>query len=58
MSSAEIWGTIVGIVSVAGLLLEYLTRRSPSQQIAEHLAKHDDEIAALQNTINHWKNSP
>ena len=58
MSSAEIWGAIVGIVSVVGLLLEYLTHRSPSQQIAEHLAKHDDEIAALQTTIDHWKNSP
>ena len=58
MSSSEIWGAVVEIVSVAGLLLEYLTHRSPSQQITDRLDKHDDEIAALQNTINHWKNSP
>ena len=58
MSSAEIWGAIVGVVSVFGLLLDYLSRRSPSKQVADHLAKHDNEIAALQNTINHWKNSP
>lgn len=58
MSSAEIWGAIVGVVSVTGLLLEYLSRRSPSKQITEHLAKHDREIAALQATIAHWKNSP
>ena len=58
MTSVEVWGIVAGLVSIAGLLFEYLRNRTPSQQVNDQIEAHGNRITALENALAHIKNTP
>ena len=60
MTSVDVWAAVAGLVSVFGLLLEYLRSRKSPREVSDALAKINtklDDHAKRVATIESWKNS-